>query len=74
MFYCFTTTPTSPNPYITCTVDSMNLIMTLNKGKKRLDEKTSQNNLRIENYGRSSTTDSEPHQNSRYSKQLANRY
>ena len=28
------TTSTSPNPYITCTVNSMDLIMTLNKEKK----------------------------------------
>ena len=39
MSYQFTTTPTTPNPYIACTVNNMNLIMILNKEKKNWTKK-----------------------------------
>jgi len=34
MAYQFTTAPTSSNPYVFCTVDNMNLIVTLNNERK----------------------------------------
>ena len=34
MFYQFTTAPTFPNLYTACTVNNINLIITLNKEKK----------------------------------------
>jgi len=39
MFYQFTTTPISPNPYITHTVNNIDLIITLNKKKKNWTKK-----------------------------------
>ena len=34
MAYQFTTAPTSPNSYVACNINNINLILTLNKEKK----------------------------------------
>ena len=34
MSYQFITTPTSPNPYITCTINNINIIIIVNNEKK----------------------------------------
>ena len=47
----FFTVLTSPNLYISCTVNNIDLIITLNNKKKRLDEKVPQNHQKIGNDG-----------------------
>ena len=49
--------PTSPNPYITCIVNNIDLIITLNK---ELDKEIPQNNSRIKNHGKYSIANPEP--------------